>query len=453
MTPKDISISKTKEAQLKSNDAVKKETKEQQYTFTNWAGNQRACPAQIFHPQTANELVDIVHLANVEGKKIRCTAFGCTWSSSSVVNEEGYLVNITKMNRIFDPVHVEGNGWTVEIEAGVAVKDLDDALRKHEPPLALTSSVVLNSISFGGIISLGCHGAASHESTMSDLVTKVKIIDASGVMNTFSKAADPHEFSAAAVSLGLLGITYSYTIRVEPMFKLRMRDSSPPLVYYFGSPKTCGPRLKAMVLGNDQTEIFYWPFHANGKGMEYERIWLKEWQRTSLPCSGSRTEAKIKKWAENIGMKLGNTIYRVMLQRPSIAPLVIRTLYKAINMNKERVLYAPDAIHYQSGIEHVQSVCTEMGIKADENFENVIHAWNKVIELIEVYQRKGSFPLNIAVEMRFVKASQMLMSNLYDTDPNAIYAAIEIITASDTSDFEHFATEISQYWMDNFKAQ
>jgi FAD/FMN-containing dehydrogenase len=129
---------------------------------------------------------------------------------------------MNKMDKIYDPVHLEGDVWTVEIETGVQVKSLDDLLRKHDPPLALPSNVVLDKMRFGGILSLGCHGAATHSRTLSDLVHSVKIVDASGNVNVFSKDVDPVEFSAATVNLGLLGIIYSYTLRIEPMFKLHL---------------------------------------------------------------------------------------------------------------------------------------------------------------------------------------------------------------------------------------
>ena len=66
------------------------------------------------------------------------------------------------------------------------------------------------------------HGAATHTRTLPDLVTEVTIIDANGNLNTFSEIKNPEEFAAATVNLGLLGIIYTYTLRVEPMFRLRM---------------------------------------------------------------------------------------------------------------------------------------------------------------------------------------------------------------------------------------
>ncbi|KAG0271549.1 hypothetical protein BGZ96_005760, partial [Linnemannia gamsii] len=173
--------------------------------------------------------------------------------------------------------------WTVTVESGVLVKDLDDALRQHNPPLALPSNVVLDSVRYGGILALGCHGGATHTRTLPDLVSEVTIVDADGNLNTFSESKNPEEFVAATVNLGLFGIIYTYTLRVEPMFNLLMTDRYPLMSEYFSSPEQGGPKLKAMVLGNDQTEIFYWPFNRSGLKATNDRLWLKQWSRTSDP--------------------------------------------------------------------------------------------------------------------------------------------------------------------------
>lgn len=136
-------------------------------------------------------------------------ATGHTWSSSSIANDDGFLVVVKIMDKIFKPVHVEGNVWNVEIETGVTVKDLDDYLRKHNPPLAMACNVDVECIRYGGIISMGSHGATTRTRSLKDLVDTIKIIDASGIMATFSKENDPVEFSAAALNLGLFGIIYA----------------------------------------------------------------------------------------------------------------------------------------------------------------------------------------------------------------------------------------------------
>ncbi|KAF9359336.1 hypothetical protein BGX34_008432 [Mortierella sp. NVP85] len=438
--------------------------------WSNWAENQTANPAQIFYPETIEDLTQIIHQAKTNNKKLRCACMGHTWSSSSVVQEEGYLAIMNKMEKMYAPVQLEENVWTVEIETGVLIKDLDDFLRKHDPPLTLPSNVVLDTVRYGGVLSLGCHGAATHTRTLPDLVHSVKILDSNGNVNVFSKDADPVEFSAATVNLGLLGIIYSYTLRAEPMFKLRVTDTFPLFNDYFSSPELDGPKLKAMVEGNDQTEIFYWPFNTAGLGIANDRLWVKQWQRVEdVPVTESRKHRVFQQALQNLETSFGSKLYEYMAANPSSTPFLCCLMYSALRKvgsdptlvataqgaeeGDEEVLYAPDAIHFQAGIDNMKCLDLEMAFKVDENFENVVKAWTYVTDQMYLYAERGEFPLNLTMEMRFVKASQMMMSNAYDDDPEAIYCMIEILSVADTQGFEEFSAKVAKYWMDEFQAR
>jgi hypothetical protein len=47
----------------------------------------------------------------------------------------------------------------------------------------------------------------------------------------------------------------------------------------------------------------------------------------------------------------------------------------------------------------------------------------------------------------------MLMSSAYDTDPNAIYCMIEVLSVNNTDGFEEFSGKMAKFWMDNFQAR
>lgn len=117
--------------------------------WSNWAGNQTCDPVQIFYPQTLADIQALVLQAKQAGKKVRCAGAGHTWSSSSVVPPGGgYLAIMNKMEKCHTPVFdANAKVWTVEVETGVLVKTLDDFLTQHNPPLALPSNVVLDSVS------------------------------------------------------------------------------------------------------------------------------------------------------------------------------------------------------------------------------------------------------------------------------------------------------------------
>lgn len=61
---------------------------------------------------------------------------------------QDYMVSINNMSKIEKPVKGEDGEWTVTIEMGVEVKELDEFLRKHDPPLALASNVMPTDVSF-----------------------------------------------------------------------------------------------------------------------------------------------------------------------------------------------------------------------------------------------------------------------------------------------------------------
>ncbi|KAG0379844.1 hypothetical protein BGX24_011364 [Mortierella sp. AD032] len=414
-----------------------------EHAWTNWAKNQSCDPTEIFNPETLEDLTEIVLKAKATGKKLRCAASGHSWSSTSVT--DGYLVVVNKMEKVYTPVYNDDlQSWTVKLETGVLVKDLDDVLRENNPPLALPSNVVLDS-----------HGAATQTRTLPDLVSEVTIIDADGNLNTFSEAKNSEEFAAATVNLGLLGVIYTYTLRVEPMFNLHMTDTYPPLSEYFSTPEMGGPKLKAMVLGNDQTEIFYWPFNTPKLGAANDHIWVKQWQRTAvLPVSVSPAGEAFKKWAQGYQTRFGDHLYEFMAVNPSSAPFINCLLYKAIGgKSSEEVLNAPDAIHYQAGIDNLPCVDLEMAFKVNENFSNVVVAWNYVINQLYEYANLGEFPFNLTLEMRFVKSSTMLMSAAYDTDPEAIYCMIEVLSVNNTPGFDAFSSKMAKFWMDSFHAR
>ncbi|KAF9109211.1 hypothetical protein BGX27_007862, partial [Mortierella sp. AM989] len=428
------------------------------HTWNNWAGNQVADPALIFKPKTVEELIAIIGQAKAANKKVRAAGTGHSWSSSSVVNQDGYMVNISNMDKIYKPVQGADGTWTVEVETGVTVKALDDHLRQNNPPLALPSNVVLTSVRYGGILAMGCHGAATKTGTLPDLVTQVKIVDSNGTLNTFTKEKDPLEFSAATVNLGLMGIIYSYTMKIEPMFNLKMAnlhaiDTHPLVSELFNDPKTGGAKLKAMVLGNDQTEIFYWPFNAPLFGVSNDRLWVKEWERSTAPATDNAIKDLLSAALQNLETSLGAKVYDFLAANPTSTPFIMPIMYQAVSADSSVVVHAPNAIHYNAGIENMPCLDLEMAFKVDSNFENVVKAWNYVIDQIYAYAKIGKFPVNLTMEMRFVKSSSMLMSPAYDEDPEAIYCMIEILSVVNTKDFNDFSIKIAQYWMENFEAK
>ncbi|KAK5827953.1 hypothetical protein F5H01DRAFT_362406 [Linnemannia elongata] len=374
--------------------------------WINWAGNQTCRPSRILQPATVQDIVDI-------------------------------------MIKNFSPVYVEGQGWMVELETGVTVRALDDHLRKHDPPLAMPANIVLETACYGGILALGSHGAATHSRTLSDLACEIKIVDATGTLNTFTRDKDPAEFSAAACNLGLLGVIYSYTLRVEPMFNLSVSDSYPLLMDVFDCPTQGGARLKEMVLQNDQTQILYWPFnsHYKCKGetvtVRYakDELWIKQWKRTDQPESVTFAWKLHRRVRQYIASALGSSTFRLMVAKPKTVRVLSGLFHRELKRPAEKILAAPDAIHYMANLEAAVVIGLECVFKIYE------------------YAARGEYPVNMTVDMRFIKPSDQIMSYVYDEDPEAIFCTMEILAVAETRGFEDFSAMLAQHLMSEYKAR
>ncbi|KAF9931241.1 hypothetical protein FBU30_010566 [Linnemannia zychae] len=469
----------------------------EQPKWRNWMGNQTCNPEQIFNPVTLEDLVNIVHLAKKNNKKIRCAGSGKSFSSCSVTDD--YLVSINKMEKIhgarklsiteIDAVaKITGHPvseisrqdsktgtpkardvWAVTIESGVCVKDLDKWLKTQDPPLTLPSNVVLNTIRYGGILSMGCHGAATHSRTLSDLIHELTIVDSNGDLQTLSSTDETRadEFSAACVSLGLMGIIYTYTLRVEPMdFRLQSIDSLEPMTTYVPLPSDpntppdeetdciAGRKLRDMVLNSDQTEIMYWVYHTRRLSPQKDKLWIKQWQRTDARQSYSKFYQTMKNIQSRVQVKYGSKIQCHMTKYPRMTPLMAYLSFTIGSQPSKKVHEVPSAIHYEEGetLENLELSAYEFSFKCDNNFVSVVRAWRYVVEQAYMCAKNGEFPVHV-VEMRFLRSSSSMMSNMYDNDPDAIYCALEVIAFKGTKGFEEFASNVGQYWMKNFGAR
>ncbi|CAG8772944.1 15427_t:CDS:2, partial [Racocetra persica] len=412
----------------------------------NWAENQKCSPDEIFRPVNLHDLITIVKKAKENKKKIRCAAAGHSWSSLSVTN--GYLVIVTNLNDIEIQYNEKLKTWTVTTEAGVYLKDLNDKLRKHNPPLAFDSSTVLTTVTTSGVVSTGSHGMKVGTSNLSEKVISFQIVTSDGKLHEFSDEIDPVEMSAARISLGLLGIIYKLTFKVEPMFNMIEKDSFPNLSDYWKAKN-----LKNDVLTCDSIEILYWPFNTAGLKEKNDKLWVKTYKRTDKKVTESQLEVKAASAFQSFGLKFGEHLYEYMAKNPECTPFMTNLLFNiGVNHERERILQAPDAIHYQSGIDYLLCMEQEISFKVNHDFSNCIEEVNHIIKRVYELAAINKYPLNITVEFRINKASQCLLAPTYDKDPNANYCSITVLSVNGTKDYLDFSIELAERWMKKYNA-
>ncbi|KAF9152156.1 hypothetical protein BG015_005709 [Linnemannia schmuckeri] len=402
--------------------------------WTNWANSLSATPERLFYPNTLEDLQVIIREATENKKKVRCVGNGHSWSGTAITQD--YMVSINNMNRIEKPVKgKDDEEWTVTIEMGVEVKELDEYLRKHDPPLALASNVMPTDIRYGGILTMGCHGAGLDSKTVSDTLTEITIVNAYGELHIYSEADDAEAFNIACINLGLLGIIYTATLKLVPMSQYRLRaiDSYEPLANYFEGPGA-GLKLKEMVLKNDSTEILYWP---HDKFLQTERnphFWLKQWRRTLDPV-------------EDLD-KLKNQPPAV--DHPAFAAFKVGEIVKEI----------PDAVHFDvtedgEGTGEAKLFDASAGFKLAPDFSNFVECFNDLVEKNHAFST-SEFPSRIAtcLEVRFIRASSKMMSFVHDAEePEAIYCMINILGGRETPGFVEYSQGVLSGWIDKYNAK
>ncbi|KAF9956611.1 hypothetical protein BGZ70_009814 [Mortierella alpina] len=427
------------------------------HTWVNWVGNQQSSPTAIFHPSTLGELQSIVFQARQAHKRIRCVA--STFSMSSISKTNDYLVDTKFLSTIYRPTFdLEKTLWTVHVQSGVSIKALDDYLRKHDPPLAMASNILIESVLYGGIIATGAHGANINGRCLSDQLTEISIVDGAGTLQTFNAYKDAVEFSAACVNLGLLGIIYTLTLKVVPMANSRYHalDYKVPYHQLFDPlQKECGQRLKKLVQENASIQLLYFPFNNTGNCRCNDFVIIKTLNPTpELPTNHLRFP-KLHHWMVN--QELFHRIAKIVVVDllpywPSWSPLVTRMIYRytpILNCVQE----IPDAVHFMKNLERFPTWLVEFSMKCDEDHDyvNIIRAWDHVAQMVyETANEWHEYPLNVAMEARFNKASSCIMSPMYDEDPEALFFSIELVSGKNTQGFLEFSEMIAKIWMEQY---
>jgi hypothetical protein len=393
--------------------------------WTNWAGNQQAWPARIYVPQSRADLVEIVGAARAQGKRIRVCGEGHTFSA--LVPTDDFLIDVRALRRIeVDRDH--SGGPRVRVESGASVAEVDAALQAAG--LVIPTNVVLSSVRYGGLIATGCHGSGLHQPPLSDFVLAMEVVDGRGRVRTLSdETVGPEAMDAARLGLGLFGIIHSITLRAEPIFNVHHVDRTrADMVQTLRD-------LKRIVLSHDYCDLYWFPFSPC--------VWLKTYHRTELPSTVGPRRARGERMFQRAGMRVGHRICRWLAQNPRHTPTTCRLLSQFIP-SRDVIEPVLGGIHFQTGIEFMRARNMEIGFALDEDFEIVRQAWWFAVDLVGRYARQGKWPLNLALNARFLGSSRALLSPCHGRQHTCF---IEIMTHRDATGWDEFVAELGSAWL------
>jgi hypothetical protein len=392
--------------------------------WVNWAGT-ASCRAQFVSvPQTVDDLVLAVKEARAGGQRVRVVASGFSWTS--LVPSDDTLVFCERLDRITvdtsDPERP-----AVWAEAGVTNRQLNRELERFG--LCMPWNVVLETVRVAGLVTTGTHGTGKGTATVGDLVLAIELVDAEGRLRVLSEETDGAEvMSAARLSLGLFGVIARVRLRVVPIYRVRQRDQRLPV-------RAVLDQLAALIADHDSVELYWFPFQRD--------VWMRTIDRTDAPRTyrGHGFWFKTQNFIQNAWL----VIFSKLVNRfaPALTPVLLRI---GINMLpfRTRVLDLPESHHYHHWIEMMPCGCLEVGFKADPDGANVRHAWDVTERLVEAYARRGLYPLNLTLNMRFIGSSGALLTPAYG---DGLTCYIEIMWRDRPEGWVEFTSELCREWL------
>jgi hypothetical protein len=397
----------------------------QNQVWENWGRTARCQPKVSFYPQRVEDLIQIVDLARQRGMQVRVAASGHSWSE--LVPTDGILVFVHNLNNVTmdlsDDLHPR-----VVIESGATVREVNDVLEVHG--YALPLNVVLESVRLGGLIATGSHGSGWHNPTLSDLVHAIEMVTASGQLCRFEAGVDSDEvMNAVRLNLGMFGIMYRITMNIQKSWVVHARDQRLPKEVAFES-------LRDLIRIHDNVDLFWWPF--------CDEFWVKTWNKIDSRITAKPRRSLSDKVIATVGSRLHNGLIRFAERYPHLTPVISKSTFQLTPSKGNKVVDIVEAIHYRRAIEYARMGCVEVAFKIDPYFENVKWAMQAVMKRVKTYARRGEFPMNVTMNVRFIHNSNCWLSPAFG-EGHTCY--IEILSRTRESNWKRFSGQVALDWL------
>ncbi len=396
----------------------------QQVPWANWAGL-ASCRAQLVStPQSVEDLVLAVREARSRGLRVRVVASGFSWSS--LVPSNDALIFCERMNGVTVDVSDRAHP-TVWVEAGVTNRQLNRALESHG--LCMPWNVVLETVRIAGIASTGTHGTGKLTATVGDLVEAFEVVDAAGNLRVLSEETVGAEtMNSVRLGLGLFGVIARIKLRVVPTYRVRQADLRLPM-------NAMLDQLPKLIDAHDSVELYWFPFNSD--------VWVRTIDRTDEPRTlrGHGFWFRAQNFLQNVSaIVFFNVVTRFL---PSITPALLRIAMRMLPF-RARILNLAESHHYHHWIEMMPCGCLEVGFKADADYANVRRAWKKTQLVVNDYAKRGLYPLNLSLNVRFIGSSNALLTPAYG---QGLTCYIEIMWMGRPKGWAELSSELCLEWL------
>nr|WKN38729.1 FAD-binding protein [Tunicatimonas sp. TK19036] len=207
-------------------------------TWSNVIKKHQVEPFKYLTPGSLEDIVAAVQEAEACGHRIRAVGSGHSYSDIAIT--DGHLVDMSRLNRLLeldkDRLHLHHQEkYLVEVEGGITVEKLNRQLDRQR--LALINMGAIDEQTISGAIATGTHGSGRNLPAMSGMVRSLMMVATEGKKYRIEPSegfTDPNQhkeadteliqdddtFYSAVVSMGCMGIVYSYILEVRPRYWL-----------------------------------------------------------------------------------------------------------------------------------------------------------------------------------------------------------------------------------------
>jgi FAD-linked oxidoreductase len=265
-------------------------------SWTNWAGNVEANPAQTTAPATTEEVAEAIREAVAHKLTVKAAGTGHSFTATAATT--GLHIRPERLCGIREIDHEAG---TVTVAAGTPLKQLNQTLAAEGLTLTNMGDIMEQTVS--GATSTGTHGTGRDSGSIAAQIAGLELVTADGRVLQCSEKENPDVFAVARLGLGALGVITSLTFAVEPMFLLTAREEP------MGFEKVTGD-FEQLVAENEPFEFYWFPHTDNCN--------TKRNNRTEGP---TRPVSRLSGWFED--EFLSNGVFQAVCALGRVAPATI----------------------------------------------------------------------------------------------------------------------------------
>lgn len=217
----------------------------QKQTWQNWSGSLSFDPAQIFTPESEEEVVALVKRAKKEKRNLRVVGAG--HSSSPLVKTDHMLLSLKHFKGVESP---DLEKKQASVLAGMTVKEAGKDLHRYGLAMHNTGDVDVQTLA--GAIGTGTHGTGKELRNLSSMLTGVRMVTGEGEIVEASMEEDKELFKVLQVALGSCGIFLKMRLQLEKTFELHRKEWCVPI-------GKCMENLEDLMENNRNFDFYWYP--------------------------------------------------------------------------------------------------------------------------------------------------------------------------------------------------